>query len=468
MPVETYSKWHTDNEGMWERCRAAVAGSEAIKASTATFLPQPSGMEDAEFTDYVARALYLNATQRTHDGLIGMVMGKPAQEDIPPGLREAVDYIDGRGSRLEDFARNAVSEVLEVGGGLSVVDHPERPEGIVTAAQERAAGLRPRAMWYPIESVMEYRLGVVLGNQEITFLKLWETYTAAEDEWTVNVHPQIRVYDMEEGRVRVRIFRKAASGKWEQFTEAHPTGRNGVGLTYIPAVFFGPIRNMPGKPPLSDLVDVNFAHYRNSADLEHALHFTGLPTAYASGVAPDSVAGGLRLGSSMGYVFEDPNASIQYATYGADGLGALKEAMSDKVQAMAALGARMLAPDMRAAESGEALAIRRTGENSALAKLADSVSRSVVLVLETMAEWMGVTGDISYSLNTEYLPNSIDANEITALVGAWQNGALTSPELFDRFKHGGVVRDDKTFEEHEAELLLADEARLTDQAAALT
>ena len=152
----------------------------------------------------------------------------------------------------------------------------------------------------------------------------------------------------------------------------------------------------------------------------------------------------------MGYAFEDANASIQFATYGADGLGALESQMEKKIQAMAALGARMLMPD-EGAISGKSRAILRVGENSALAKVADSVSRSVVLVLETMAEWMGVTGDISYSLNTDYLPEDLEPAELTAIVGAWQAGALTSPELFERLKRGGVVRDDKEYEEHEAE-----------------
>lgn len=35
---------------------------------------------------------------------------------------------------------------------------------------------------------------------------------------------------------------------------------------------------------------------------------------------------------------------------------------------------------------------------------------------------------------------------------AWQGGALSSEELFDSLRSGGVIRDDKTYEEHEQEL----------------
>lgn len=449
--VETPSAAHTEAAPILRRCRAAVAGQDAVAALTTDILPRPAGMTEREYGSYIARALYMNATQRTHDSLVGMVMQKPAQAEMPNAMADLASYIDGRGSRLEDFARMAVSEVLEVGGWLAVVDHPERPEGVITAAQERALGLRPVVSYYPRESVLEARTGFVNGNEEFTFLKLAETWIEDVDEWTQEAREAVRVYDMNEGRVRVRVYRKTAAG-WVLYNEAFPTARNGQGLRYIPAVAFGPESNRFGKPPLLDLIDVNLAHFRNSADMEHALHFTGLPTPYASGVAPGSLEA-LTLGSSAGYVFEDANAKIQFATYGAEGLASLKQAMDDKVQMMAALGARMLAPESRAAESGEALAIRRGGENSALAKVADSVSRSVVLVLETLAEWEGITGPISYSLNADYLPNRMNPQELTALMAAWQAGGLTSEELFERMKAGGVIRDDMTFQEHEAALL---------------
>lgn len=456
--VETPSAAHTEAAPILRRCRAAVAGQDAVVALTTEILPRPAGMTDGEYGSYLTRSLYMNATQRTHDSLVGMVMQKPAQAEMPNALADLASYIDGRGSRLEDFARMAVSEVLEVGGWLAVVDHPERPEGVITAAQERALGLRPVVSYYPRESVLEARTGFVNGNEEFTFLKLAETWIEDVDEWTQEAREAVRVYDMAEGRVRVRVYRKTAAG-WVLYTEAFPTARNGKGLTYIPAVAFGPESNRFGKPPLLDLIDVNLAHFRNSADMEHALHFTGLPTPYASGVAPGSLEA-LTLGSSAGYVFEDANAKIQFATYGAEGLASLKQAMDDKVQMMAALGARMLSPESRAAESGEALAIRRGGENSALAKVADSVSRSIVLVLETLAEWEGITGAISYSLNTDYLPNRMNPQELTALMAAWQAGGLTSEELFDRMKAGGIIRDDMDYETHEA-ALLADDPGLT-------
>jgi hypothetical protein len=62
-------------------------------------------------------------------------------------------------------------------------------------------------------------------------------------------------------------------------TRSDPT-RKGKPLTFIPFVFINPTTIRPSieKPPLLDMVDVNLSHYRSSADYEHGLHFTGLPT----------------------------------------------------------------------------------------------------------------------------------------------------------------------------------------------
>lgn len=436
------------------RMRAALEGLDAVTAAGVIYLPKPGGMDEVEYSHYLARATWFGATARTHESLVGLVMAKPALTEMPPALATLAERMNRSGLRLEDMARMAVAEVMAVGGGVALVDMPRRPDDIVTARQEQAAGLRPWASWYRLENVLDHRT----ADGVMTHLRLLEDYKApGDDEWTVERKPQVRVHDIPEGRVRYRVFREASSGQWVVHEEGLLMDRAGRPLRAIPAVWFGPLIDAPGKPPLQDVADLNFAHYRNAADLEHALHFTGLPTPYASGVMPAEIEEGLTLGSSRGYAFSDAGAQIRFATYGADGLGALRDAMADKVQHMAALGARLLMTEGKQAESGEALSIRRSGEHSAIAKIADSVSHSMAAVLRIMADWAGIAGDISYSLNTDYLPPNISPQEIAALVGAWQQGALTTPELFDRFKQGGIVRDDMTYEEHEAAILLDEE-----------
>ena len=453
MKVNDKSQWALENAPVYSRCRATVAGGDAVKALGAEHLPPLSGADFDANAAYLQRALFFNATQRTLDAFVGMALAKPAAKVIPAALEPIAEDMDGAGTTLETFVRAAVSEVLTVGAGVALIDYPERQANIVTAQQERIANLRPFVAWYPAETILDYRTDKV----GFTFLRLLEEHIEEDGEWAVKAIPQVRVYDLVEGFVRIRVYRKMDTGAFEIVGgEVFPTGPSGAKLERIPARWFGPVEDAPGKPPMLDLIDVNLAHYRNSADMEHALHFTGLPTPYAAGVDASDFPKGLVLGSTSAYAFSDAQAKIAFATYGAEGLGALEKAMDRKVEYMAALGARMLAPDTESPESGKARAIRATGENSALAKLADSVSGSVVWVLQTMAEWAGIAGDIAYSLDTDYLPERIGAQELVALVTSWQAGAISSPELFESLQAGGVIRDDKDYEEHEEEVLGSD------------
>lgn len=451
MAVDTPSEYYAQNMKRWRKCRDFVDGSDKVKEGGELYVPRPSGLDDAEFRAYVQRGAFFNAAQRTVDSLVGLVMGKPPVVEMGPELARMAEYIDGAGSTAEDFARDAVFDVLVTGGGCAVVDRPETPEGVTTRRDEHALGLRPYVSWYPSENILEWRYGRISGKREVVFLKLSETWEEQVDEWTVKYRQQVRVFDIVEGKTRCRVFRNQADG-WAEISETWLRRSDGTPFPYVPAVLFGPVKNEPEKSPILDLVEVNRSHWQNSTDLEHGLHFTGLPTAYVSGHSFDE-GETVRLGSKTLFAFDDVGAKLDFASFGSEGLAGLEKALERKEQQMAALGARMLMPEGAQAESGEALAIRRGGENSALGKLADSVSRCMELTLETMGEWEGITDSVSFRLNTDYLPTAMTAQELTAAIAAVDRGYMSQQEFFELLKAGGQVRDDKTYEEHEDEVM---------------
>lgn len=450
MAIETPSAYYIDSLNRWQKCRDFVSGSDAVKAAGPAYVPVPSGLDSYEFDAYVQRGAFFNAAQRTVDSLVGLVMAKPPQVDLGSRLTEFASYFDGSGGTAEDFARDAVFDVLVTGGGCAVADRPTTPEGVATVSQERDLGLRPYASWYPMESVLEWRYGWRNGRREIVFLKLKEAWEDVKDEWTIEIKEQIRVFDLVEGRARCRVFRRDVS-KDKPHSEVWLTTAGGKPFPYVPAVLFGPVKNEPEKAPILDLVEVNRSHWQNSVDLEHGLHFTGLPTAYVAGHTFDD-GETVRLGSKTMFAFDDPNAKVAFASFGSEGLAGLENALERKEKQMASLGARMLMPEGAQAESGEALAIRRGGENSALGKVADSVSRCMELLIETMGEWEGLTESVSFRLNTDYLPTTMTAQELTAAISAVDRGYMSQQEFFELMKAGGHVRDDKTFEDHREEI----------------
>jgi hypothetical protein len=124
--------------------------------------------------------------------------------------------------------------------------------------------------------------------------------------------------------------------------------------------------------------------------------------------------------------------------------------MTSKEQQMAALGARMLAPEKKAAETAETAGIRRGGENSVLSSLAGSVSMSVEKALRFMAEWGGLDPEkVTFSLNRDFLPMPMDSAMLRELVAAWQSGMLSLETAFGIIQAGEIVPEDLTFEDEQ-------------------
>jgi hypothetical protein len=249
---------------------------------------------------------------------------------------------------------------------------------------------------------------------------------------------------------RQRVFEEDKQGLITQIGDDIFPLMNGNTMSFIPFEFIGVRDNSPcvDKPPLLDLVDVNLSHYRTSADLEHGRHFTGLPTPVVCGVQLES-GQSLSIGSAKAWVFPDPQASATFLEFTGQGLGELREAMREKESMMATLGARMLAPESKGIESAQTASIHRAGENSVLASISQSISISLTHILEWLRDWSNITGEVSVELNRDFVPPTMTAQDLTALVTAWQSGAISHSTLFDNLKQNDIIAADQTFEDEQ-------------------
>jgi hypothetical protein len=134
------------------------------------------------------------------------------------------------------------------------------------------------------------------------------------------------------------------------------------------------------------------------------------------------------------------------------GLEALEKRCEKKEQHMAALGARMLSPEKRAAEAQGTVEMRVGHETAMLADIAHNVSRGMTMVLGWLRDWSGATGNVSVAVNTDYVVTTLSAQEVTALVAAWQMGAISKNTLFWNLQQGEVIEDGLSFEEEEARI----------------
>lgn len=395
-----------------------------------------------DYRAYLARALFYNATQRTIDGLRGLMFRKPPLVTAPPGLADILDDITGFGESLQAVAETIATEVLTVGRSGVLVDFPAAAPGPISRAEAEASGRRPFWVLYGAEDIVNWRIGRVAGRAALTRVTLAEH--GNDDDGNV----RLRVLEIDaDGIYRQRLYVRAAQerggGKWCLAGEFEPLVE-GRPLSRIPFVFFGPrgAAAEVGKPPLLDLVNVNLSHYRTTADLEHGAHYTGLPTPVVTGqrLGDDET---LAIGAGEAWVLESKDARAYYLEFRGEGLGVLERLLDRKEAQMAALGARMLAPEKRAAETAEAAELRRIGENSALAAMAQSLSQGLTRALAFTRDWAGLDGDVSVEINRDYLPRPMDAEALTALVEAWQKGAIGFTDLHRNLVRGEIVAPDR-------------------------
>jgi len=448
MSVDTKNSEYNKYYETWERCEHAAQGQDEIHEYGVKFLPRLSGQTDQEYYAYKQRALYFNATARTIDGLTGMLFMKPEAVVAPAAMDDIIADFTMGGLSLHQFAEMVAEHVITIGRCGVLVDYPPITSAI-TLAQAQAQGSRPYATMYDAESIINWKTGRINNVEQLTLVVLEEENEIPVDEFESKCEPQWRVLDLGDGGIyRQRVFRKDKRGEFILVEEIYPQ-INGKALNKIPFEFFGVRDNTPcvDKPPLLDLVDVNLSHYRTTADYEHGLHFVGLPTPVVTGYYSDDKSASLRIGSGTAWLLPDPQSKAFYLEFTGQGLGELREALRSKEAMMATLGARILAPEKRAAEAAQTANIHRSSENSVLASIAQSISVGLTHVMEWLRDWSNITGDVKVELNRDFIPNSMTAQDVDSLVKSWQSGAISHETLFENLVAGDIIAQDTSFDD---------------------
>lgn len=440
---------------LWTRCDDAANGEHKIHAGTTTYLPKLAEETDDDYKSRLKRTPFFNATWRTISGLKGMIFRKPPVRVAPAGIEQYLEDVDMAGTPLDVFAQQVTKDVLTLARCGLLVDHPAMPinedGSSLTVAQAQRIGLRPMMQRYEAKNIINWKTGRVNNAIALTLVVLQEQADLeGDDEFAQDSEEKYRVLDLINGQYRQRVFRINEKKEDVQVGEDIFPLMNNRPMDAIPFFFVGvdDLKADPDSPPLLDLVDMNLHHFTVSADWEHGCHFSGLPTLFISGYRADADSPKIYIGGSSANCLPDPNAKAMYAEVEGNFEG-LRNNLDAKKAEMAVLGARMLEGQKSAVESHETLQQRSAGEQSQLAAMADVVSMGMTKALTLFAQWAGQTGEVSYTLNKDYVPGGFTAQDLTALVTSWQSGAISDQVLFYNLQKGELIDGDITFEEEQ-------------------
>jgi len=446
---------------VWEKVRDAAAGEEAVKAKTIQYLPKLGGHTiDANgqtlYNLYLQYAHWYGATARTLAGLRGLVFRKDPLKSIPDELTAYENNITADGQSLMSFTKDVLMEVLQTNRCGIFIDFPhvEFRDDYSRADMEQM-NIRPYVRMYRAESIINWRTEAVDNETITTLVVLVETIDEPEtDGFSIKRITQYRVLylDMDTGVYHQQLYQMrdgvddagalgGSVGGIQLIGDVVPLV-NGEELSSIP---FFPITDKGitweiTNSTLLPLVNTNISHYRNSANREQALIWTGNPTPVFSGYIGDTDESSIRLGSTEAVLLSN-GGTAQFLEFTGQGIDPIKEVMLEKEEEMAVLGARIIAPEKRTAETAESAAIHRAGEQGVLADIANSLSDGLTRVLRFFGDFHGITdhAKVWIKLNTDFLPAPMSPEMLKELAALYANNFISWRTYIYQLQQGEIL-----------------------------
>ena len=319
MTVEDKNPQYETYLPVWQKTRDSVRGSVAVKDKRQVYLPVPDsessdgriGVESLRYQQYLKRALFTNFTGRTKNALVGAAFRKMPVLEIPVALDYLLGDATGDGLGLVQMAKDELSNLLETGRAFLLVDYPQSEDGM-SAEDVTALDLKASIVPYEAEQVINWRTEAVRGRKLLTLCVIAEQYKSGGDEFAHDTEAQHRVLRLREDGYTQQLYREGLP-----YTEEfYPRRADGSVWDVIPAVFVGSKNNDASvdDAPLSDIADVNIAHYRNSADYEESCFLTGQPTLFITHSLSmeqwqEYNPNGIKLGSRAGHVLGEAGSA---------------------------------------------------------------------------------------------------------------------------------------------------------------
>ena len=281
-----------------KRNRRALAGERKVKAAGTLDLPplasmccsvenengnqtikiwgglSPAGAK--AYVKYKSLASWYGATYGTVSGLVGLIKSKNAVKQIEPNLEYLIDNVDGKGTSLNEFMGDIYANSLITPWSGIFVDFPtieKRP----TVKEAEEGNIRPKILFYKFESIINWNYEVHNNQNILSMVVLMEDVTKING-FEITEEKQYRHLHLLGGEYHQTVYNdsdEVISGPTKILVNGKPSKE-------IP--FFWHDTGEDGGSVLDQLIDMNFHHYRISADYGGKLHYSSFSIFYETGV----------------------------------------------------------------------------------------------------------------------------------------------------------------------------------------
>jgi len=432
----------------WQLMRDSVAGEDDIKKKGVQYLPMKTGTQQIKdaaqqkriYDLYKVRAEFPEIVAPTVRGAVGVMLAKAAKIELPPQMEDMRERATLDGLTLDALHRRMAMEVMTTGR-----------YGLLPGVTEDGT---PYLSGYVAESIINWDA----SNGTPDFVMLDESGQERDrttGEWSEVA--KLRECSTQDGHYWAREWKKVGeTWKAGEAIDARTPGNQR--LDFLPFVFMGSLDLTPAPDdvPLYGLAKLAVRVYRLDADFSFSLHMTSEPTPVAIGFDDHNAAiqDGLApktLGSSVLWILPK-GGDAKYLEFSGPGLTKQSEAIADSLERAAQFGAQILQSG-QSNESGEALKLRAASQTATLTSIAQTTAAGLERALRNIAIWIGADPEqVIVTPNLEFFDRSISAQDIQAIVAAWQAGAISHRTVFDKLQAGGVIPEDRAYDVETVEI----------------
>lgn len=434
----------------WTQVDTILEGAHAMRAMAKTYLPKFPNETQKDYKFRADSAKFTNVFRDIVEGLAS----KPFAQELALGegasarMSQMFEDIDGRGNNLHVFAAETffygVARAIE----WILIDYT-KSEGLVTVADEVAAGVRPYWVHVPATAVIDVQSVVAQGRERLSLVKILEDPR------------RLRIFERSDvGVVTWRVLEKADNEEWRQ------TDAGTLTISEIPMVPFVTGRRKGSlwrfHPPMRDAADLQVELFQQETALKHIKALTCFPMLAANGVTPDIDGAGNPKPVPVG-----PQA-VLYAPMGMDGshgewkfisptadvLNFLAKDIDTTILQLRELGRQPLT-----AQSGNltkiTTAVAAAKGNSAVQAWALALKDALEQALVITAMWLNETSSTEVKVFTDFGVDAFEEKAPDWLIEARKNGDISGATLRTEFKRYGILSPEFD-EEAERDALLND------------
>jgi hypothetical protein len=469
MPVDNkssvYNKWLT----RWKKNRDFLEGEDEVKDSgnREVYLPnffkknENDKTQDKVYQNFLLRAYFLEAVQKTMELFSGMIFkNKPQLKKMDkfPNIND----VDGCNTTLNSFVKNLTNETILNNMSAVLVDFTDTEGNQITEAEK--IKINARVVWktYNAENIINVKFSNFNNLNTVSLVVLMESYQKeSTDKFSNEYGIQYRVLGLdEEGyyyqelyqdkNLKISIF-EGENGR------IYPM-KNGSKFNFIPVYFTNNFNNQYEikKSIISPIVNICAHFYLDSGDYNWGKHFSALPTPWVAGATEEEIKKLTCIGPTQLWGFGNPSAKAGMLEFNGQGLNSFVVALNDYKDDIASMGVKALGKNKKVAESAEKVKLDSLSEIATLSNISLQVSETMLKIIKLTMEWenIAIEKDIDYILNQDFLPKTVDANLLNALVSAVVQGKMTLEIFFENLKKMEIVNSESEFEEFQDSLIV--------------